>query len=144
MSWGIRITILYLSFVAMIVTMIVLCSGENIELEHKDYYARELKFQDQIDAATNEQALSESIQHQVMADHVELSLPATMQGNDLKGELYFYRPSDAKLDLKIPIAFDQNGKQSIARSKFSPGMYKLRMNWTTNNKNYYKELVLNL
>lgn len=144
MSWGTRIAILYLAFVAMIVTMIVLCSGENIDLEYKDYYARELKFQDQIDAAANEQALSESIQHEVSATGVELRLPSSMIGTEMKGELHFYRPSDAKLDIKLPLAFDKDGKQSIARSKLSPGMYKLRVNWTSDNKNYYKELVINL
>lgn len=144
MSWGIRITILYLAFVAMIVTMILLCSGENIDLEYKDYYARELKFQDQIDAAANEQALPESIQHQVHAEAVELTLPEAMKGKEVKGELHFFRPSDAQLDLKLPLTFDKNGKQSIARSKLSPGLYKLRINWTAENKTYFKELVLNL
>jgi hypothetical protein len=53
MSWGIKITLLYLAFVALILTLVFTCFGHKTELEYKDYYARELRFQDQIDAATN-------------------------------------------------------------------------------------------
>ena len=57
MSWGTRIAIVYISFVVMIVTLIILCTGENIDLEYKDYYARELKYQDKLEAITNERSL---------------------------------------------------------------------------------------
>lgn len=144
MSWGLRITILYLAFVGMIITLIVLSSRENIDLEYKDYYARELKYQEQIDAEANEKSLTESIAHRIEPEAVVLSLPASMKSTSLTGELHFYRPSDAKLDVKLPLAFDAQGQQVISRSKFSRGMYKLRMNWVADGKTYYKELVLNL
>ena len=50
MSWGIRITIMYLGFVGLILTLVFTCFGHKVELESKDYYARELRFQDQINA----------------------------------------------------------------------------------------------
>ena len=46
MSWGIKITILYLGFVALILTLVFTCFGHKSELEYKDYYVRELKFQE--------------------------------------------------------------------------------------------------
>lgn len=144
MSWGLRITLLYLAFVGMIITLVILSSKENIDLEYKDYYARELKYQEQIDAEANEKALPESISHRIEQEAVVLSLPAAMQPASLKGELHFFRPSDAKLDVKLPLAFDAQGQLAIPRNKFSPGIYKLRINWEAEGKAYYKELVLNL
>jgi len=144
MSWGIRITLLYLSFVAMIVTMVILTSRENIDLEYKDYYARELVYQDKIDAIANEQALTQSIEFQVQDQVLFLKAPMNFLTNGIRGELHFYRPSDASKDLTLPMAFDSNGEQVISRTVFSKGMYKLRMTWSLHEKNYFKEIVLNL
>jgi len=144
MSWGIKIAILYLSFVALIVTLVVLSSRQNIDLEYTDYYNRELRYQDKIDAMANEKGLGESITHQLVTDNLVLSLPSELMNTNVQGELHFYRPSDAKKDVKLPMQFNANGKQIIPRSDFSKGIYKLRMTWTMNNKSYYKELVLNM
>ncbi|MCU0359212.1 MAG: FixH family protein [Bacteroidia bacterium] len=144
MSWGIKITILYLSFVVMIVTMVVLTSRENIDLEYKDYYARELAYQDKIDAMANEKALPQSIQHQVQDKALVLIAPMDFILNGIKGDLHFYRPSDATKDLILPMAFDGKGQQIISRTVFSKGMYKLRMSWNLHEKQYFKEVVLNL
>jgi hypothetical protein len=144
MSWGIRITLLYLSFVAMIVTMVILTSRENIDLEYKDYYARELVYQDKIDATANEQALKQSIEYQVQDQVLFLKAPMNFLTNGIRGELHFYRPSDASKDLIIPMAFDSKGEQIIKRAVFSKGIYKLRMTWSLHEKNYFKEIVLNL
>ena len=143
MSWGTRIAIVYISFVVMIVTLIILCTGENIDLEYKDYYARELKYQDKLEAITNERSLPESIGHEMGEENLGLILPGNWIGKEIKGELHFYRPSDAAMDRKFPMAFDAEGKQKIVRSVFQRGMYKLRMDWQVEGKSYFKEEVIN-
>ena len=144
MSWGIRITLLYLGFVALIVSMVVMASMQNIDLEYKDYYARELNYQDKIDAIHNEQSLQQSIDHQVKEKAVYLKEPSDFLSNDFQGELHFYCPSDAAKDLILPMSFDANGEIYIDRNRIKKGMYKLRMSWTMNDKSYFKEIVLNL
>ncbi len=144
MSWGIRITLLYLSFVAMIVTMVILTSRENIDLEYKDYYTRELNYQDKIDAIANEQALPQSVEHQVQDKALFLKVPMSFLTNGFRGELHFYCPSDASKDVNLPMDFDSRGELIINRTNFSKGMYKLRMSWNMHEKNYFKEVVLNL
>ncbi len=144
MSWGIRITLLYLGFVAMIVTMVVLTTQQNIDLEYKDYYTRELNYQDKIDATANEQALSQSVEHQVQDKNLFLKVPMSFLTNGFRGELHFYCPADASKDVNLPMEFDSNGELLINRNTFSKGMYKLRMSWNMHEKNYFKEIVLNL
>jgi len=144
MSWGIRITLLYLGFVAMIVTMVVLTTQQNIDLEYKDYYTRELNYQDKIDATANEQALPQSVEHQVQDKNLFLKVPMSFLTNGFRGELHFYCPADASKDVNLPMEFDSNGELLINRNTFSKGMYKLRMSWNMHEKNYFKEIVLNL
>jgi len=50
MSWGKKITILYIGFVLLIVSMVTISASHKIELVSKDYYAQELDYQQKINA----------------------------------------------------------------------------------------------
>ena len=65
MNWGIRIAILYLGFMALILTLVFTCMNNGSELESRDYYARELKYQAQIDATSNANALEHPLDYVV-------------------------------------------------------------------------------
>lgn len=142
MSWGIRITLLYLGFVGLILTLVFTCFGQKVELESPDYYARELKFQNQIDATTNANNLSQPIEYTVNGKTVELSIPKELLTNDMKGEVNFIRPSDSSKDKKIVINTDNGGKQVLFDESFFKGVYKMSINLNSQGKNYYKEAVI--
>lgn len=142
MSWGLRITTLYLGFVALIVTLVVTCFGHKTELESKDYYARELKFQEQIIAEQNANALTEPIGYQVMERSVLVYLPAQILGETISGNVNFLRPSDSSKDKMFPLDPAKGGQQLFSEG-FEKGVYKMRINLKSGNKNYYKEAVIN-
>lgn len=73
MSWGVRITALYLAFVALIVTLVFVSANQDIELESKDYYAQELKYQQRINALNNSNDLNSTVSHVVNANDVLVS-----------------------------------------------------------------------
>lgn len=143
MNWGVKITILYLSFVGLIVTLAVTCFGHKVELESKDYYAKELKFQSQIDATNNANKLSGSIEHKVSGKSVEVTIPKDLLTADFKGEVNFFRPSDSSKDKKIAFVPDSSGKQVFKDASFIKGVYKMQLSFTSNNKTYYKENIIN-
>jgi hypothetical protein len=143
-NWGVRIVILYVGFVALIVTLIILSSGVNNELESKDYYAKELAYQDKIDATQNENKLAQTINYEISGKQFILSLNATELNPSLSGVVFFYRPSEKALDKEYPIQFDSSGQQVIDLSKFKNGVYKVQITWKNNSINYYKEGTINL
>ena len=49
-SWGIKITMLYMAFVVLIVTMVVASSHQHFDLVSDKYYADEIVYQKTIDA----------------------------------------------------------------------------------------------
>jgi hypothetical protein len=144
MSWSYRITALYLGFVGIIVTLVVIANRENIELESKDYYQQELKYQDKLDAIKNANGLSKTIEHTVSDDRIILFIPFDLISKDLTGEIYFYCPANSENDLKVKMNFDDKGQQVINRSKLKPGAYKMRLSWTSSGKNYFKEEVISI
>lgn len=137
-GWGTRIAILYIGFVALIGVMIALSMGQKVELVSEDYYDKELVFQNKIDEMNNANALSEKISHTFSNDYFLIQFPKE-NGQNVSGQILFFRPSDLSKDLKIDIKLDSLSKQQIALDKLSKGMYKMKISWNANNTPYYAE-----
>lgn len=144
MSWGFRITILYLSFVALIVTLVVLCYGQKVELVSKDYYKQELQYQDRIDAINNANSATQTISHSVEGNIITLNASPEFMQSGFKGTINFFRPSDSSKDFNTELKFDADGKQVIAGDQLEKGLYKMQLSWQSGGKNYFKEQVITI
>lgn len=142
MNWGMRIAILYLGFVALILTLAFTCFGQKTELESKDYYAKELKYQSRIDASTNANALSTAISHEVNGKSVQINVPIELLSNQFSGSVSFIRPSDSSLDKTITLQPDGAGRVVIADPSFQKGVYKMQISLISAGKEYYREAVV--
>lgn len=141
MSWGIKITVLYLGFVAIILTLVIICFGHKTELEYTDYYTKELKFQGQIDATNNANKLKMPIDYIIHNRSVQLIFPKEIISDDLRGTIHFMRPCDASLDKMIKINPGSDAMQTIDPG-FLKGVYKMQISIESQNKNYFKEAIL--
>lgn len=141
MSWSFKILFLYLGFVALILTLVFTCFGHRTELEYKDYYARELTFQNQMVAQENANRLSQPIEHSVHNGVIELHFPAELLPG-VTGTIELLRPSDASKDLKFDIAPDAGGRQTL--NGLHKGVYKMRLTASKNNTDYFKEAVITI
>lgn len=139
MNWGFKIAIVYIGFVALIVSMVIISSRNKSELVAKDYYAQELNYQQRIDAIHNEQQLSSSISFTVLDDRIKLHFSPEEITKDFNGEVVFFRPSDASKDRKLKLSFDAGGNQLISKSLLSKGVYKMCISWSKGPTSYYKE-----
>lgn len=144
MSWGIRITVLYMSFVTLILTLVYITTNNKEELESKDYYKQELAYQSKIDAITNANLLASPINYEVNGKIIDITIPAELQTKDFLGEIYFFRPSDASKDLNLKFNVGGSGKISITDSKLLKGVYKMKITINSNGKKYIKEEVINI
>lgn len=144
MSWGIKITLLYLGFVALILTLVFTCYGHKSELEYKDYYARELAFQQQINANENAVRLKTPIEYEVRGAHIFIGIPNEVLGPDFKGTITLLKPSNSSDDKILNLQPDEKGKQIIDGSSFTKGPYKMQISFSSAGKNYYKESTITL
>lgn len=141
MNFGVKITILYLSFVGLILTLVFMCFRQNVELVSKDYYAQEIKFQDRINAINNEKNLVGSISHSINGKEIALTIDSTLVSDDFEGTINFFRPSDSSKDVQIKMSFINN-EQIINTNELIHGTYKLQLSWESNQINYFKEEVI--
>jgi hypothetical protein len=144
MNWGTKIAILYLSFVTLIVVLVVRCFGHKSELEYKDYYAREIRFQQQLDASSNADKLPVPIDISATERSVTLSLPVSLITQGIHGTITFSRPSDASLDREFVLHPGANGVQVLNTSELRHGIYKVMIAFNAGGTEYFKQEVVNL
>ena len=141
MSWGWRIALLYIGFVAFIVTLVVITFQYDVNLVAKDYYAQELMYQSQIDSNNNLQELDEkvSVKYLKADGSLELLLPPASLAGDTKGVVQFFRPSDGKFDFQL--SFDQTDGNILKYNtkEILPGYWRIKVSWKSEDKDYYFE-----
>jgi hypothetical protein len=138
-NWGTGIFIVFSLFVVGILTMVTGAFRQNIELEATDYYARELKFQDQIDKLNRSKKLSNPLKVTIEKEQIVLYFPFE---TGINGQLELFRPSDARHDKLLPIKTDAQGKMIIPTVGYKAGAYRLKINWVHNDTTFYDEQVL--
>lgn len=123
MNFKYFIITIYLLFVSLILVMVFKSCGQNIDLETKEYYAEELKFQSRIDAKQNGNAYSDSFSIRVIKDSLHIQQPASLQADSIR--LEFKKPDNAKSDRIFRI----NGSYIPAMpvSSFAKGVYGLKI-----------------
>lgn len=144
MNWGLRIAVLYVGFMALILTLVFTCFGQKTELESKDYYSKELNFQRQIDATNNTAHLSKPIEHRINGRTVEIGFPSELLAKDFNGTVNFIRPSDSSKDKLFKLVPNAEGKQILKDASFIKGVYKMQLSFISNGKSYFEEDIVYL
>jgi nitrogen fixation protein FixH len=117
---------------------------QNMDLVRADYYEHEILFQKQIDAVNRTRPFaSELTAAYDFSKHTLLvSVPAAHVGEQFRGKAHLYRPSDAKLDQRIDLKPDRQGKQIINPANLTPGLWKVRLDWTANGESFAFEQTI--
>ncbi|MGB0525752.1 MAG: FixH family protein [Flammeovirgaceae bacterium] len=131
--WGHGITLVIVSFMAMILYFVFDSFNYQSELVAPDYYAKEVAYQEQIEKMKN-------------AQHVQLETKYTKAGllieypqNAIQGKLHFFRPSDKNLDFEVVINPDSLGTQLIDPTQLAMGFWRIKAEWKHQDKSFYSE-----
>lgn len=140
--WGWGVAAIYTAFALGTLGVVFLTSRQKIELVSKDYYAKEVAYEQQIRRERETQAIDERVTCFVTDDggFIRLSFPAE-QGK-VRGTLTLYRPSDSALDREIKLDVDAAGAQLIPIGALTKGRWRAKVAWEADGREYYKEFVL--
>jgi hypothetical protein len=143
LNWGGGIVVLYLGFVALIVFLVAGSMRESVDLVSADYYQKELKYQDIIEAGKNQATLSQPVAIKTTATEVAIQFPEEFASSRVTGTVQFYSPVNPAWDVTEDIITTGN-VYTIPRTKLRSTTYKVKMNWDMNGKKYYQESDLTL
>jgi len=136
MNFGKWIVVSFVLFALFIGTLVTLCVREDISLVSKDYYKEELDYQAQIKRLNNTEQLQQKPTIQFV-DHVGLKVAWNEKTKIEKGELKLFCPSNSKLDKRFDL--QTTNEQSFEITSLKKGMYRVKLSWTSEGKEYYYE-----
>lgn len=142
-NWGVRVTLLYLGFMAIIIVLVVGSMRQEFDLVAPDYYEQELAYQQVLDAGKNQASLSAPVSISANSTALNISFPAEFKGKQLAGKINFYSPVNAAWDKEVLINTEEN-KISIDRADLKNTSYNIRISWSADGKSYYQQSDINL
>ena len=142
MNWGKSIIVAFILFAAFIGTLVTVCVRQDVNLVTKDYYKEELDFQRQIDRIAHTAMLSDKPSIKVEGRLLKINYPdfARVQ----RGALQLFRPSDARMDKLFELQRTTSHAQFFSTEGMNKGMYRARLRWTMEGKEFFLEQVIHL
>ncbi len=141
MNWGKCIVVSFVLFAVFIRSLVTVCVRQDINLVTKDYYKAELVYQDQIERQQNARLLDSKPTFAVV-DNEYLVVSFDLFNEVEKGEVKLFRPSNEKLDQDFELQASGDVTQRFKLNAVNKGMYRVKMLWTMNGKEFYTEEVI--
>ncbi len=142
LNWGTAIVLAFAAFITFILAFVFFV-GTDIRADHSlvadDYYNQELQYQDEIDGEIN--AIEAGLVPKVNKTEagLQITFPEAMYDMDSKGVVYFYRPSNRKLDFKKPLLLNNSG-MLIPKNNLVAGRWNIKIAWQSDGISYlFKE-----
>jgi hypothetical protein len=143
-SWGTGVLIGIIVFVVISITMTVIFMTQDVSLVSDNYYEKSLSYQDEIDNQSRTNSLDEQVKINFNGEIINILFPVEYLNKNISGEIYFYRPSDSKLDFKMPLDLNEEGNQLILVKDFEKGFWRVKLNWTMSGNGYYNERAITI
>jgi len=144
-NWGTGIIIAFISFIAFILFFIIKMNT-NDKYDHdlvtEDYYAEELKYQNDIDKEQNAKLLSQNLSWKKTNEGIIVKFPENFDAKKITGNVFLYRPSNKQLDFEISISLS-NHNLLIPDKRLLGGRWNIKVDWQYSGKSYlYKKEIL--
>jgi len=143
-NWGTGIVIGIIVFVVISVSMTVIFMTQDVDLVADKYYENSLQYQVEIDKQSRTKSLDEQVKINFNGEIINILFPSTYLSKNISGDIYFYRPSNSKLDFKLPLELNEEGNQLILAKNFDKGFWRLKLNWTMDGNGYYNERAITI
>jgi hypothetical protein len=132
--WPYAILLYFIVFISAMAAWIVFAVRNDQELVRADYYEQELTFQRDLDGSNRGASADFTLTYQPEIQALDIRVPS----NASNAAIYFYRPSEAKLDRTVRLQL-KDGQSALDLHDFQPGMWKLRVTWNLDGLAYRRD-----
>jgi len=140
MTIGKWIIVAFVLFAVFIATLVTVCLRQDVSLVSKDYYHEELQYQSRIVQEKNTAALAAKPIIKTKGDQLAVTFNSIVMD---KGTLTLFCPANEKMDRKFNLPRNESAA-SFDLHGIQPGMYRARLQWTMDGKEYYQEEIIYL
>jgi nitrogen fixation protein FixH len=139
MNWGKGILIAIIVFLAGTAVMVMIAINSETGLVAKNYYELGINYQEKIDRINRTNALPEKVVIEFSSKAVSISIPRMFERDKIKGDIIFYKPSNAKDDFRVPLQVDSENKMFLGTDKLERGFWKIQVDWSADTVKYFNE-----
>lgn len=139
-NWGHGITLTLVLFGALMITMVYKSSQQRIDLVTEDYYNTEDAYQERMQRKQRGQALEGTFELNRTADGIEIQLPEGLDSSLIEGTVYFYNPTDKRLDFEGALIMGQH-HQPIALPNIAGGRWTVKVDIPGDSGYYFEQNV---
>ncbi len=132
MNWGNRIILVFSLFVVLVATMVTISFNQDVNLVEKNYYEEEIAYEAHMGKMSNAQNWESVINIEQQKENLHLYFEGA---DEVKGTIHMFRPSDSKMDFKLPLAENN----LIPLEKLEKGVWQVGLSWEKSGKMYHKE-----
>ena len=138
-NWGTGILITIIVFMVITISTVIFLMNQKVDLVASDYYDKGIHHQEQIDRMNRTNKMGNEVSITPENGFIRLVLPKYFAQKSLNGTIQFYRPSDSKKDFAVALTIDTSAQQFISTQNMVKGYWKVKLNFTQDEVEYYKE-----
>ncbi len=132
MNWGNRIVVVFSLFVVLIITLVTISFNQEVNLVEANYYEEEIAYEAHMGKMSNASNWKSAINIEQQDENLFLYFEGA---GDVDGTIHMFRPSDSKMDFKLPLAENN----FIPLYKLEKGVWQVGLSWEKAGKMYHKE-----
>lgn len=141
LSWGRKLVIGAILFMAFIVSMIVIIMKQDVPLVETNYYEVGLNYQKQMEMQAGADSLIDLLIVEQNKSHC-IVVQKKIKGNSAHGMLFFSKPSDTKQDFKQEFHIEKGDSLSTAIQINISGEWNINTVWQDENGEHkYKKHI---
>ncbi len=141
---GHAVIIVMVIFILIMTQFMVRAYYNQEALVADDYYAKELRYQEQIEKHHNSAGLAEPVHFAVHPGRLVLTFPGSVQHGPITGELFLMRPNDADGDLRVSVTVDPQGQYTLDTEPLMKGAYSVHLEWQAGGTDYLSETAIHI
>jgi len=144
LHWPAALAVFYIVFMLITIGVVIFSTFHRVDLVAEDYYEQEIRYQQQIERILRADSLSVPVRwlYERSQKSLIIKFPPELEAAEIKGNLHFFRPSDARLDRVVPLELSVENSQTLNTAQLLPGLWKLKIFWEINSKEYFTEGII--
>ena len=140
-NWGYSIIIFFVVFCSLMIGFMIFTFRQSNDLVTTDYYEKGADFTHQMETNSRSVIFKDSIKITERNGFIVAGLAKSVNQMADTMHIYFYRPSDKKLDYTVNFSHPSDSVK-IEKSHLAKGHYTVTFNWFKNQKSYQVEKEL--
>lgn len=138
--WGVGLFFLYGGFVLFMLILVLYVSFQDMQLVEKDYYKKDLAYQDLIDKRDRAQNLMK-IDFLTREETIMIRFSPEISG-EITGTIRFFRPDGAEKDFQVAIEVDSINTQYVPAHDMARGLWRIKIDWMVDSVGYFHQTPL--